>query len=75
MIDRGTDTSLELTEIRTVVNRARSAREKILAIQTDSRYADIAFDPDQAEMITFLDYMIEIGSHWDRTDKPYRAHI
>lgn len=70
--DRGRETGVALTEIRTVLSRAETARSTILNID-ESRVFPKAypsmFDPDRDEMVQALDDFIAAAGRWARTGR------
>lgn len=67
-MSRGADTSVELTEIRTVLGRAKSARKKLLARpgswMVTSGNDDL--DPEREQMLAALDEVINKLARWER---------
>ncbi|MGW1976683.1 hypothetical protein [Streptomyces sp. NPDC001889] len=84
---RGRDASNALTEIRTVLSRARTARELIdvrleyardengeLLRDTEDGTGFVRFeDPDTEDMRTVLDAVVLLLSRWDRTGRALRS--
>jgi hypothetical protein len=76
--ERGRDVSQELTEVRTVLSRAESAKAKIESYRANPRITGVSeddhryggnegFDPDGAEMIQDLDRVICFLDKWRKT--------
>jgi hypothetical protein len=71
--DRGHDVSQELTEVRTVLNRATSARAAIERYRNEPREVDPryggneGFDPDIEDMLSALSLCIEVLQRWRKT--------
>ncbi|MFH0246393.1 hypothetical protein ACGRHY_29130 [Streptomyces sp. HK10] len=83
---RGRDAGVALTEVRTVLSRARSARARIdqpaeyerdaagKLVWTADRSGFVRFeDPDAAEMRTALDGVIALLGRWERTGRATRS--
>ncbi|MFF4205537.1 hypothetical protein ACFYZ8_33365 [Streptomyces sp. NPDC001668] len=82
---RGTDASRALTEVRTVLSRARTARAA-LDRPTEHQYGEdgrplhdpvtnewvVLNDPDAQEMRAALDTVIAVLERWDRTGRTRR---
>lgn len=63
--DRGRETSRALTEVRTVLSRAETAR----AYLEGTRCRDL----DQGAMVTALDEVVRLLARWRRTGRPRRG--
>lgn len=73
--DRGTEASDELTEIRTTLSRAVTAREQIRRRRDGETYisARTTPDPDQQRMLNALDEVIAILIPYQRTGATSRS--
>jgi hypothetical protein len=77
--DRSTETSYALTEVRTVLSRAETARLNLdgpteYALQPDGRrdYGTRTDDEDAALMRAALDQVVELLEPWRRTGRSRR---
>lgn len=72
MSDRRKDVSDALTEVRTVLSRARSARSRIEWVRTRATEGDdwershYTVDPDTDEMLAALQTVMETLERWQR---------
>lgn len=65
--DRGRDTSVELTEVRTVLSRAESA---MVAVRRGPWRGEP--DPEAGEMLAALERVVAELARWRRTGRPLK---
>lgn len=65
MSTRGRDTTPELAEVRSVLTRAETARDRLDDLTGEA-------DPDAREMRIALDEVVELLDPWRRTGAPKR---
>jgi hypothetical protein len=68
MSDRGRDTSIELSEVRTVLSRAEHA---LWVVEGTRPYA--GRDPDSPEITAALQEVIGLLDRWRRTGRPLKS--